>query len=105
MPRDDLEINMPEIRLPQWSRKTVLGALGIVLAIWLATGIYTVEADELGVVLRFGKFVTITEPGLNYHWPFPIESVETPQVSGTHLSEFDKIDCRLYPNPSKDKVL
>jgi len=81
MPRDDLEINMPEIRLPQWSRKTVLGALGIVLAIWLATGIYTVEADELGVVLRFGKFVTITEPGLNYHWPFPIESVETPQVT------------------------
>jgi len=38
--------------------------------------------------------------GLNYYY-----GVETPQVSGTHLSEFDKIDCRLYPNPSKDKVL
>merc|ERR1712093_191033 len=37
--------------------------------------------DEQGVVLRFGKFVKTTQPGLNYHIPFPIESVQTPKVT------------------------
>lgn len=81
MPNSDFEIKIPEIRLPQLSRKSVLGGLAIVALIWLATGIYKVEADELGVVLRFGKLSSITEPGLNYHLPYPIETVETPQVT------------------------
>jgi len=81
MANSDFEINIPEIRLPQLSRKSVLGGLAIVALIWLATGIYKVEADELGVVLRFGKLSSITEPGLNYHLPYPIETVETPQVT------------------------
>jgi membrane protease subunit HflK len=37
--------------------------------------------DEQGVVLRFGKFVSTTQPGLNYHIPYPIESVLTPKVT------------------------
>jgi len=37
--------------------------------------------DEQGVVLRFGKFVTTTQPGLNYHIPYPIETVLTPKVT------------------------
>ena len=37
--------------------------------------------DEQGVVLRFGKFVNTTQPGLNYHIPFPVESVITPKVT------------------------
>lgn len=81
MANSDFEINIPEIRLPQLSRKSVLGGLAIVALIWLATGIYKVEADELGVVLRFGKLSSITEPGLNYHLPYPVETVETPQVT------------------------
>merc|ERR1739848_501000 len=34
-----------------------------------------------GVVLRFGKFVNTTQPGLNYHFPYPVESVLTPKVT------------------------
>ncbi len=39
------------------------------------------DADEQGVVLRFGKYTNMTQPGLNYHLPFPIESVMTPKVT------------------------
>jgi membrane protease subunit HflK len=58
-----------------------LVAVLIVAAVWLASGIYVVQPDEQGVVLRFGAFVGRTTPGLNYHLPWPIESVETPQVT------------------------
>ena len=55
----------------------------VVLAvlIWLATGIYTVGPDQKGVVLRFGMLNAITDPGLNYHLPYPIETVFTPKVT------------------------
>ena len=39
------------------------------------------DADEQGVVLRFGKYTNMTQPGLNYHLPYPIESVMTPKVT------------------------
>jgi len=57
-----------------------LGALALV-ALWLATGIYRVQPDELGVVLRFGAFTRATPPGLNYHLPWPIEQVALPAVT------------------------
>ena len=38
------------------------------------------EPDELGVVLRFGKEVREVQPGLNYHLPYPIETVLTPKA-------------------------
>ena len=41
--------------------------LGIIvlLVLWALSGLYRVLPDEQGVVLRFGKFVTTTQPGLN----------------------------------------
>ena len=53
----------------------------ILLFVWLASGLYRVLPDEQGVVLRFGKFIKSTQPGLNYHIPFPIETVQTPKVT------------------------
>lgn len=49
--------------------------------VWLLSGIYFVTAREQGVVLRFGKYVARTPPGINYHLPWPIETVETPEVT------------------------
>ncbi|MGH6749388.1 MAG: FtsH protease activity modulator HflK [Methyloceanibacter sp.] len=40
-----------------------------------------VNPDELGVVLRFGKYVRQLPPGLNFRWPYPIEEVELPKVT------------------------
>ncbi|HEY0681767.1 MAG TPA: FtsH protease activity modulator HflK [Steroidobacter sp.] len=52
-----------------------IGTIVIVLAaIWLASGLYTVDAAERAIILRFGKHVATTEPGLRFHWPWPIET-------------------------------
>ncbi len=56
-------------------------ALLIVVIIWLASGIYFVNASEQGIVLRFGKFVSRTPPGINYHLPWPIETAYTLDVT------------------------
>jgi len=55
--------------------------LFVIIIGWLATGIYRVNTDEQGVVLRFGEWVKTTDPGLHYHLPFPIETVIKPKVT------------------------
>jgi membrane protease subunit HflK len=50
------------------------------VALWGFSGFFRVEPDELGVVLRFGKDVREVQPGLNYHLPYPIETVLTPKA-------------------------
>jgi membrane protease subunit HflK len=55
----------------------IIGAI----IVWALSGFYRVDADEQGVVLRFGKYTNMTQPGLNYHLPYPIESVMTPKVT------------------------
>jgi len=57
------------------------------IAIWLFSGFFRVDSEEVGVVLRFGKFVREVQPGLNYHLPYPIESVLTPKV--TRINKID----------------
>ena len=58
---------------------------GLLLLVWLASGIYRVQPDEEGVVLRFGAYHRRAEPGLNYHWPWPIETALTPRVTTQNL--------------------
>jgi membrane protease subunit HflK len=50
------------------------------IALWGFSGFFRVEPDELGVVLRFGQDVREVQPGLNYHLPYPIETVLTPKA-------------------------
>jgi membrane protease subunit HflK len=51
-----------------------------VVAVWLASGFYRVQSEELGAVLRFGKYVRDAQPGLRYHLPYPIETVQLPKA-------------------------
>ncbi len=60
--------------------KGFIVVLAIIAVIWLLTGFYRVQPDQQGVVLRFGQWVATTQPGLNWHFPYPIETVETPAV-------------------------
>ena len=55
--------------------------IGIGLVFWLLTGAYVVGPDEVGVVQTFGKHTRVTQSGLNYHLPYPIETVQTPKVT------------------------
>ena len=58
-----------------------------IFALWLASGVYRVNSDELGIVLRFGQYSRTSTPGLNYHLPYPIESVVIPSVTTVNRVE------------------
>jgi modulator of FtsH protease HflK len=59
-----------------------LALLAVLVALgWLATGIYRVQPNEQGVILRLGKWVDTTGPGLHIHLPFPIETALFPRVT------------------------
>src|ERR1043165_7478313 len=68
------------------------------LAIWGFSGFYKVDPNELGAVLRFGKYVRTATPGLNYHLPYPIESVLTPKVT---VVQPINIGMRLIEDPRR----
>jgi membrane protease subunit HflK len=72
--------------------KPFLLGLIIILILWALSGLYRVLPDEQGVVLRFGKFVKTTQPGLNYHLPLPIERALTPKVT-----KVNRIDVGFRP--------
>jgi membrane protease subunit HflK len=48
---------------------------------------FRVNPDELGVVMRFGKFVEQYPPGLHFRWPYPIEEVRLPKVTRQNIVE------------------
>lgn len=54
----------------------------------LATSFYTVEADAVAVVLRFGKYVKPTEPGLHFKLPLGIEKAIGVPVRKVFKQEF-----------------
>ena len=65
-----------------------LAALALIAAgIWLATGIYTVRPNEVGLNLIFGRYVGQSAPGLNYNFPYPIGSVVKPDVTAVNRTE------------------
>lgn len=62
----------------------LFGAAAVLaIGVWAATGFYMVDAAERGIVLRFGQYTATTEPGLRWHMPWPIESVEKVNASLT----------------------
>ena len=69
------------------TRTWIAFAVIAVIVLWLLNGFYTVAADEVGVVLRFGAYNRTTQPGLNYHLPGPIERVLTPSVTRVNRTE------------------
>ena len=93
-PPPDLEemLRRGQDRFRRWmpglrgSRGLILLLL-IAIGIWLLTGFYRVEPDEQGVVLRWGEWTKTTQPGLNYHLPWPFETVVRPKVTKINRAE------------------
>src|SRR5271154_4545937 len=84
----------------------------VVVVLWGFSGFFRVEPDELGVVLRFGKFTREVSPGLNYHLPYPIETDLTPQaprliniVIGMRLSEATRRGAPARDVPEESLML
>lgn len=55
--------------------------VGVLALLWLATGVYQVDAAERAVITRFGQYVRITQPGVGMHLPWPIEAKQVVNIS------------------------
>ncbi len=90
-------------QLPNFSFKQFGGGIGALLAlvavVWLASGFYTVDANQRGVVLRLGEYVETTEPGLRWRLPYPLETAELVDLTGVRTVEVG------YRSSERNKVL
>lgn len=77
------------LELPSFDRRWLRWvALGVVAGWLLLTSFYTVDADEVGVIQRFGKYVSTVNPGLHMKMPFGIETVKKVKVQRVLKEEF-----------------
>ena len=75
-------------------------AIVVLLALaWVGSGFYIVDEGQRGVVLRFGKHVETTMPGLRWHIPSPVETVESVNIGQVRTVEIG------YRNNVRSKVL
>jgi membrane protease subunit HflK len=74
---------------------------GAILLAWiLFTSFYRVDTQERGVVMRFGRFVEVTDPGLHVKLPWPIDSVTTRKVE-----QINSVDIGAGDGASENLVL
>jgi membrane protease subunit HflK len=97
---------------PNHSPSLIVVALivGALLLLWLLTGVYIITQQERGVVLRFGKFVEILDPGIHIRLPQPIEIVLRPsmklqQIDIGFKSDQDNPTAPLTNVPSESLML
>ncbi|MBD3165833.1 FtsH protease activity modulator HflK [bacterium] len=84
MPYRFITIGDQTVRIPDFKRMLPGGSTAILivlLVIYLATGIYVVGPDQAGVIRTFGEYTRTATSGLNYHLPWPIESVDKPKIT------------------------
>lgn len=86
------------------SPRLVYYGLGVLVLLWLLSGIYIVQPAEQAVVLRFGNSMGVQEPGIHYHLPWPIESVEIERVSEVKRVEIGFRTVAVEPAPRYQTV-
>jgi modulator of FtsH protease HflK len=77
----------------------IVAILVILMVIWVGSGFYIIDEGQRGIVLRFGQHVDTTLPGLRWHMPYPVEQVETVNISQVRTVEIG------YRNNVRSKVL
>ena len=80
------EINIKQLKLPK--RKIITGLIILAAVIFFATGLYTVNPEEVGVIQRFGKYLSTAEPGLHFKIPFGIDNLTKVKVKLVFKEEF-----------------
>lgn len=69
------------------AKKLFLVLMIIIIGAWFSTGFYTVQPDEQGVIMRFGKYYRTSSPGLNYKLPAPFEKAIIVSVTRVNREE------------------
>ncbi|MBL7130126.1 MAG: FtsH protease activity modulator HflK [Candidatus Omnitrophica bacterium] len=81
-------LNMGKKQLGDIRNFAPLIILVIVILLGLKGAIYSIGPDEVGVVQRFGKYVTTTSPGLHVKLPFGIDKAIPVKVKKIFKEEF-----------------
>ena len=82
-------IDISDFRPGKPPTKVILtGALLLIGALVLFSAIFTIQPEEVGIVLRFGKYIRTAEPGLNFKLPAPMEQVLKVPVQRQLKQEF-----------------
>ena len=69
------------------SPKSWLIGVSLLLGAWLMSGFYLVDANQRGVLSRFGVIVSTEDPGWHWRWPYPLESVRLVNVTNDRTIE------------------
>ncbi len=102
-----------EIKLPQIKKGVVkLVVVGVIILILLASSFYQIRPEEIGLILRFGKFVRTTEPGLHIKIPL-VEKLEKVPVQRQLKMEFGfrtitpgiRTEYRVTPESAREAVM
>ena len=83
-----LKIGDQDIEIPVDVKGVALAAGAILLLIGGWTSFYQVEAEEEAVVMRFGKYIKTSQPGLHFRMPFGIDSYISVAVRRQLKQEF-----------------
>ncbi len=83
------EIKIDQMKMPKVTMKKFLTFV-IILAviIFILTGLYTIDPEEVGVIQRFGKYINTTEPGLHFKIPFGVDRLTKVKVKHVYKEEF-----------------
>lgn len=71
-------------RFSWWFIFLLLSLFGV---FWVLSGFYVVNPEEQAVKLTFGKYAGMADPGLRYHFPFPIGHVDKVKVAVINRNE------------------
>ena len=83
-----LPLEFPKINLPPIKQGNILLIIVGIVVLWLGTGVFfMVGPDEQGVVLQFGRYNRTAQPGLNFKFPAPIETVIKTKVTKVRREE------------------
>jgi membrane protease subunit HflK len=80
------------LRAPAFGARGLALTAALLVVLWLSTGIYKVQPDEQGVVIRLGQWVDTQPPGLHFHLPWPIARVLLPKVTTVNQLRVSKAD-------------
>jgi membrane protease subunit HflK len=86
---ENMPFDLNKFKPPNLNLKAIKWiVVGIIIIIFLYTTIFTIGPEEVGVILRFGKFARAVNPGLNFKLPFGMETLDKVPVERQLKQEF-----------------
>jgi membrane protease subunit HflK len=79
--------------------------IGVLIAIYLGSGVYVVQDGNVGVVSRFGKYENSVEQGIHWRLPYPFESQEIVNTSEIRSVEVGRNNAVTQANVRDSSLL